>query len=158
MGSVKGQVDGRRASGKPENAQPPKKGGVLFKGATGLIYRQYNTHWHHRHCDLEQQVADSKAATAAAAAGSGSSMAAEVAQQHAAPADGSMQERLEWVKQMRGQFSPEGMCGADGEIDQDFFKPKNIIIRLKDDEKWGPPQKEALYKVRGRRSARAPPL
>ena len=30
---------------------------------------------------------------------------------------------------------------------QDFFKPRNIIIRLRDEEKWGPPQREALYKV-----------
>ena len=54
-------------------------------------------------------------------------MTAEVSQQHAAPADVSLQERLEWVKQMRGMFSPEGMCRPDGDIDQDFFKPKNII-------------------------------
>jgi hypothetical protein len=49
---------------------------------------------------------------------------------------------------MRGRFSPEGMCGLDGEVNQDYFKPKAIVIRLKDDEKWGPAQKEALYKVR----------
>ncbi|EFN55627.1 hypothetical protein CHLNCDRAFT_133791 [Chlorella variabilis] len=75
--------------------------------------------------------------------------AAEGPQQHAAPPHGNQQEaadRLEWVKQMRSAFSPEGMCKADGEVDQDFFKPKNIIIRLKDDEKWGAAQKEALYK------------
>lgn len=30
---------------------------------------------------------------------------------------------------------------------QDFFKPKHIIIRLRDEEKWGPAQREALYKV-----------
>lgn len=83
--------------------------------------------------------------------------AAEGPQQHAAPPHGNQQEaadRLEWVKQMRSAFSPEGMCKADGEVDQDFFKPKNIIIRLKDDEKWGAAQKEALYKV-GARGGRA---
>jgi hypothetical protein len=58
-----------------------------------------------------------------------------------------VEERLQWVKHMRSLFSPKGMCGPDGEVDQDFFKPKNIIIRLKDDEKWGAPQREALYKV-----------
>ena len=30
---------------------------------------------------------------------------------------------------------------------QDFFKPKHIIIRLRDEEKWGPAQRDALYKV-----------
>ncbi len=30
---------------------------------------------------------------------------------------------------------------------QEFFKPRNIIIRLKEEEKWGPAQREALYKV-----------
>lgn len=75
---------------------------------------------------------------------------ADAHQQHAAPAqcgDQELEERLAWVRQMRSKFSPEGMCGPDGEIDQAFFKPKNIIIRLKDDEKWGPPQREALYRV-----------
>lgn len=33
---------------------------------------------------------------------------------------------------------------------QDYFKPKHIIIRLRDEEKWGPAQREALYKVRRR--------
>ena len=65
-------------------------------------------------------------------------------------------ERRQWVKSMRQQFSPEGMCGPDGEIDQDFFKPNNIILRLTDDAKWGAPQREALYKVR-RAGASTPP-
>ena len=69
-------------------------------------------------------------------------------QQQAADAVDAEAERRQWVKTMRQQFSPEGMCGPDGEIDQDFFKPKSIILRLTDDEKWGAPQQEALYKVR----------
>lgn len=41
-------------------------------------------------------------------------------------------------------------CAASSQthLTQDFFKPKNIIIRLKEDEKWGAPQREALYRVR----------
>lgn len=79
------------------------------------------------------------------------SIAADAPQQHAAHQQHSQQQlnaRLEWVRDMRGRFSPEGMCGLDGEVNQDYFKPKAIVIRLKDDEKWGPAQKEALYKVR----------
>lgn len=71
-------------------------------------------------------------------------------QEHAGDEEArQLAERLAWVRQMRGAFSPEGICRPDGQIDQDFFKPKNIIIRLKDDEKWGPAQREALYKVGG---------
>lgn len=81
---------------------------------------------------------------------------AERPQQNAAPPAQVLQEeseearqlaeRLAWVRQMRAAFSPEGMCLPNGEIDQDFFKPRNIIIRLKEEEKWGPAQREALYK------------
>ncbi|KAI7846094.1 hypothetical protein COHA_000355 [Chlorella ohadii] len=60
--------------------------------------------------------------------------------------DAALQERIAWAARMRQQFSPEGMCRPDGSIDQDFFKPKHIIIRLRDEEKWGPAQREALYK------------
>ncbi|PSC74381.1 hypothetical protein C2E20_2190 [Micractinium conductrix] len=77
-------------------------------------------------------------------------------QQHAEPPHDTRQadneearqlaERRAWVHHMRAAFSPEGMCRPDGEIDQDFFKPKNIIIRLKEDEKWGAAQREALYR------------
>ena len=80
-------------------------------------------------------------------------MAAEVQalqqqqEQQEQPPPPSMEERLAWVQGMRAQFSPQGMCLPSGEIDQDFFKPKNIVIRLKEDEKWGAPQREALYKV-----------
>lgn len=47
---------------------------------------------------------------------------------------------------MRKQFSPEGMCNEDGSINQDFFKPKKIIIQLTEDKKWGPAERDALYK------------
>ncbi len=64
--------------------------------------------------------------------------------QHEAAAD-----RLAWVRQMRGAFSPPNMCQADGEVAQEFFRPKNIVIRLTEQEMWGAAQKEALYKVNG---------
>jgi len=56
-------------------------------------------------------------------------------------------EKIEWSKMMRQQFSPEGMCNEDGSINQNFFKPKKIIIQLTEDKKWGEPEKEALLKV-----------
>jgi hypothetical protein len=58
-----------------------------------------------------------------------------------------MAEKVAWAAKMRQQFSPEGMCNEDGSINQDFFKPKKIIIQLTEDKKWGQPEKEALYKV-----------
>ncbi|PRW58017.1 hypothetical protein C2E21_3709 [Chlorella sorokiniana] len=72
--------------------------------------------------------------------------AQELQQQQEQQGDAALQERIAWAARMRQQFSPEGMCHPDGSIDQDFFKPKHIIIRLRDEEKWGPPQREALYK------------
>jgi hypothetical protein len=56
-------------------------------------------------------------------------------------------EKAAWAAKMRQQFSPEGMCNDDGTINQDFFKPKKIIIQLTEDKKWGQAEKEALYKV-----------
>ena len=53
---------------------------------------------------------------------------------------------------MRRKFSPEGMVLQDGSIDQDFFKPKKVIIQLTEDKKWGAAEKDALYKA----SQRAP--
>lgn len=75
-------------------------------------------------------------------------MATEVAA--AAEMDAVRLEKIQWSNQMRQQFSPEGMCNEDGSINQDFFKPKRIIIQLTEDKKWGEPEKEALYKVRSR--------
>ena len=50
---------------------------------------------------------------------------------------------------MRRQFSPAGVCCEDGSMNQDFFKPKRVIIQLTEDKKWGPPERDALYKVGG---------
>jgi hypothetical protein len=61
--------------------------------------------------------------------------------------DAILAEKVVWAASMRRQFSPEGMCHEDGSINQDFFKPKKIIIQLTEDKKWGQPEKEALYKV-----------
>ncbi len=38
----------------------------------------------------------------------------------------SKAERLEWVKSMRNKFSPSAMLSADGEINQEFFKPTQV--------------------------------
>lgn len=48
---------------------------------------------------------------------------------------------------MRRQYSPEGMLHADGSINQDFFKPKRVVII--DDKKWGAAERDLLYKVGG---------
>jgi hypothetical protein len=72
----------------------------------------------------------------------------------AAPPEVDVAAKVEWVKQMRLQFSPKGLCNAEGEIVQDFFKPKKILIQLTEDKKWGPAEREALYKVRTQASRR----
>ena len=61
--------------------------------------------------------------------------------------DAILAEKIAWASSMRQQFSPAGMCNADGSINQDFFKPKKIIIQLTEDKKWGQPERDALYKV-----------
>lgn len=60
-----------------------------------------------------------------------------------------MASNIAWVKDMRRQFSPKDLCSEDGEINQDFFKPKRIVIQLTDDKKWGNAERDALYHVRG---------
>lgn len=62
--------------------------------------------------------------------------------------DRILAEKAAWAANMRKMFSPEGMCNEDGSINQDFFKPKKIIIQLTEDKKWGQPERDALYKVR----------
>jgi len=61
--------------------------------------------------------------------------------------DPVVQEKINWANGMRLQFSPKGMCRDDGAINQDFFKPKRIIIQLTEARKWGEPEKIALLKV-----------
>jgi hypothetical protein len=73
-------------------------------------------------------------------------MATSAAQrQHtrSAVADAS-DERVEWAKQMRLQFSPAGMLQPDGAIDQQFFRPKQVVI-MHDAKKWGDAERELLY-------------
>lgn len=62
--------------------------------------------------------------------------------------DPTVQEKVSWANEMRLQFSPKGMCRDDGTINQDFFKPKRIIIQLTEARKWGEAEKIALLKVR----------
>ena len=45
------------------------------------------------------------------------------------PAQEQLADRLEWVSQMRALFSPAGVQNADGTINQEFFKPKQIVIQ-----------------------------
>lgn len=61
--------------------------------------------------------------------------------------DALFHDKVSWTKEMRKRYSPDGVCTADGSINQDFFKPKRIIIQLSEDKRWGPAEKEALYKV-----------
>ena len=39
----------------------------------------------------------------------------------------SRADQLEWVKFMRRKFSPQEMLNADGQINQEFFKPTQVI-------------------------------
>ena len=57
-----------------------------------------------------------------------------------------MATAIAWSNEMRLQFSPPEMCHEDGSINQDFFKPKKIIIQLTEERRWGDVEKEALYK------------
>ncbi|GFR52356.1 hypothetical protein Agub_g14900 [Astrephomene gubernaculifera] len=57
----------------------------------------------------------------------------------------SLAERQQYVIDMRRRFSPPSMLSPDGSINQDFFKPKRIVV-LQQRSKWGPAQREALYK------------
>lgn len=53
-------------------------------------------------------------------------------------------ERLAYVQDMRSRFSPPAMLALDGSIRQEFFKPEKVVIL--DDKKWGPAEKDLLYK------------
>jgi hypothetical protein len=64
----------------------------------------------------------------------------------AVTADHLPENKIEWANRMRQQFSPKDMCHPDGSINQEFFKPKKIIIQLTEDRKWGQPEREALYR------------
>jgi hypothetical protein len=47
------------------------------------------------------------------------------------------------------RFQPSKRVPGYGEVAQELFRPKNIVICLTEQEKWGTAQKEALYKVNG---------
>lgn len=53
-------------------------------------------------------------------------------------------EKIAWGNSMRRQFSPQGVSLEDGSINQDFFKPKRIIIQLTEAKRWGESEKLAL--------------
>lgn len=55
--------------------------------------------------------------------------------------------KIAWGNEMRRQFSPAGVSLEDGSINQDFFKPKKIIIQLNEAKRWGEQEKAALLKV-----------
>lgn len=54
-------------------------------------------------------------------------------------------ERLQWVHDMRAAFSPAAMLTDDGDIRQEFFKPKKVV--LVDDKKWGNVERDLLYEA-----------
>ncbi|EFJ46448.1 hypothetical protein VOLCADRAFT_105588 [Volvox carteri f. nagariensis] len=58
---------------------------------------------------------------------------------------GLQMDRLQYVIEMRRRYSPPGMVNSDGSINQEFFKPKRIVV-LQPRCKWGKPQRDALYK------------
>lgn len=61
-------------------------------------------------------------------------------------ADDPLSRNIAWSNEMRRLFSPPGMCNPDGSINQDFFKPKKIIIQLTEERKWGQTERDALYR------------
>lgn len=54
-------------------------------------------------------------------------------------------EKIDWVIEMRRKFSPEGMLNEDGTINQDFFKPKRVVIIDDKGKKWGAEERDNLY-------------
>eukprot|EP00889_Picochlorum_renovo_P002437 jgi/Picre1/29467/NNA_004855.t1 len=62
--------------------------------------------------------------------------------------------KIAWGNEMRRQFSPAGVSLEDGSINQDFFKPKKIIIQLTEAKRWGEQEKAALLKFIRLKTAR----
>ncbi|KAG2486117.1 hypothetical protein HYH03_015212 [Edaphochlamys debaryana] len=54
-------------------------------------------------------------------------------------------ERLQYVIDMRRKFSPPGMLNPDGSINQDFFKPRRVVL-VQERAKWGDVERDGLYK------------
>ncbi|GAX81856.1 hypothetical protein CEUSTIGMA_g9284.t1 [Chlamydomonas eustigma] len=55
-----------------------------------------------------------------------------------------MEERQAWASQMREKFSPKGMVNMDGTINQEFFRPKHVL--LVKEKRWGIDETDLLYK------------
>ena len=55
-------------------------------------------------------------------------------------------QRQEWAAAMRQLFSPPEMNNKDGTINQDFFKPKKVVLQ-QDKRRWGDTEKEKLVEV-----------
>eukprot|EP00198_Chlamydomonas_reinhardtii_P010015 XP_001699352.1 predicted protein [Chlamydomonas reinhardtii] len=58
---------------------------------------------------------------------------------------GMPEDRDNYIVQMRRRYSPAGMLNADGSINQDFFKPRRVVL-VADRAKWGDAEREGLYK------------
>ena len=44
----------------------------------------------------------------------------------------AMQDRLQWVVEMRRKFSPPSMLLEDGSINQNFFRPRIEVVLTKE--------------------------
>ncbi|CAL8462744.1 g2277 [Coccomyxa elongata] len=53
------------------------------------------------------------------------------------------ENRIQWVKDLRRILSPPDMIAEDGSVNQEFFKPKKVV--LVDDKKWGSAERDLLY-------------
>ncbi len=60
----------------------------------------------------------------------------------AAPPEPDPDPRKAWVLQMRRAFSPPGMLLPDGGVNQDFFRPRRVV--LVQDRRWGDAERELL--------------
>lgn len=60
----------------------------------------------------------------------------------AAPGPSGQDDRLAWVVDMRRRFSPAVAVCDGGSINQEFFKPKTVLII--NEKKWGEAERELL--------------
>lgn len=51
-------------------------------------------------------------------------------------------ERVAWAAAMRTKLSPQDMLNEDGAINQEFFKPKKVVLKV--DRKWGDMERDKL--------------
>ncbi len=52
--------------------------------------------------------------------------------------------RRAWVVRMRRAFSPPAMLQSDGSIDQNFFRPKQVVVVH--DKRWGDTERDLLIR------------